>query len=121
MNFRIVHTCLRAGNITTIIVFKSILIFIINNINNNRFTNFGKMIWFSAFFTNFSFCWAFSIAMWPRTKQNFCTVLLFMYSCIFGLLFWFNFNSLICLFFWVFFCGNEHLHIKHKSNSHLTP
>ena len=32
----------------------------------------------------------------PHFKQGFCTILLFMYSCVFGFLSWFDFNSLIC-------------------------
>ena len=47
----------------------------------------------------FPHCWAFTIAMWQRRttfETGFFTVLLFIYSCVFGFLCWFDFNSLIC-------------------------
>ena len=63
------------------------------------------MIWFSAFCRIFFFfvcllgihhCEVATSDHIENLKQDFCMVFLFMYSCVFGLLFWFDFSFLIC-------------------------
>ena len=79
---------------------KSIIIFIINSTNINRLNinRFGFRH-FVEFFIFFLFAGHSSLRGGherPHLKQDFCMVLLFMYSCVFGLLFWFDFSFMIC-------------------------